>query len=334
VVYRAVVIGCGKIGSDNAADPRISGISTHAGAYTSCAETALVAVCDSDPKKVERCSETWNIAHRFQDYRKMLDEIRPDIVSICTPDETHYDIISEVLTHPGIRAVFAEKPLAMTVGQARTLANLAKEHHVILAVNYSRRYSGKIRDLKRSLQDGLIGEIRAVNGYYTKGTIHNGTHWFDLARFLIGEIVAVRGFDNLSEGGPDPTLDADLEFACGAHGYLHACDTAHFTIFEMDILGTRGRIVLKDFGHVMERYDVAESPYNTGFRSLVIRDTLTGVMNNQILSAIEDVVDCIREGKDPVCSGDDGIAALAIACAVRDSAAASGAVRPGISHDS
>ena len=70
--YRAAVIGCGKIGSEYADDPRIRDIYTHAGAYTACPDTELVAVCDIDPARAKRCADRWGVRSSFVDFRAML----------------------------------------------------------------------------------------------------------------------------------------------------------------------------------------------------------------------------------------------------------------------
>jgi len=321
MVYRAAIIGCGKIGSEFADDPQITDIYTHAGAYKTCPDTELVAVCDKDRTKAEKCRGRWNIPDCYVDYQKMLSESEPDIVSVCTPDATHFDIIRSIICSSKVSAVFAEKPLALDLDQAEYLVNLAEKKDVILAVNYSRRYAGKFSEIREYLHSEEFGDFLTMNGYYTKGTMHNGTHWFDLARFLIGEISRVRGEDTLREQNEDPTLDAYLEFAHGGHGTLHACDATKYSIFEMDILGTRGRVYVRDSGHVVEVYRVADSPYYSGYKSLIISKIYTDVMKDMLLNAIEDIVTSLKTGRKPLCSGEDGIAALKIARAVQRSAA-------------
>jgi predicted dehydrogenase len=332
--YRSAIIGCGKIGSDNALDPRIKDISTHAGAYVDCLHTDLVAICDINSDKLERCGKIWNVPNCYQDYQKMLIEIQPDIVSICTPDKTHYSIILHMLKTSQVKAIFAEKPLTIYLEEALEIVNFAEKKEILIAVNYSRRYSPIIINLKKALKGGSLGKIMKINGYYTKGTIHNGTHWFDLACFLVGDIVKVQGYDILKETEPDPTYDVLIEFDNGANGYLHACDTTKFSIFEMDIIGTAGRIILKEFGHILEIYNVSDSPYNTGFKSLIFKDTQSNVMNNLLLYAVEDIVQCLQQrGKIPVCSGKDGVASLKIACSVRDSVKTGKAIMIGLSNE-
>ena len=255
----------------------------------------------------------------------MLSEQQPDIVSVCTPDGTHYDVLRTVLAAPSVRGVLAEKPLALTREQAEEVVRLAQMRGVRLAVNYVRRYAESHRRLKAFLASGGIGEVQTVGGYYTKGLLHNGTHWFDLARFFVGEIARVWGRDVLREGGDDPTLDAFLEFESGAAAHLQACSASAYSVFEMDLLGTRGRVRVTDSGHVFQTYGVADSPRFSGYRELRPVDGLTGGLEDVLLNAVEDLARAVDEAAEPLCSGADGVAALGVALAVRDSAR-SGAV--------
>lgn len=315
-MYRAAIIGCGKIGSEFADDPKIKDVYTHAGAYEYCPNTELVAVCDKEREKTDRCKYRWHISQGYTDYLEMLSDNEPDIVSVCTPDQTHFEVIRTILNLSKVKAIFAEKPLAMNVNDAEYLVNLAEKKGVILAVNYSRRYSEKLFEIKKYLHSKSFGDIQTINGYYTKGTLHSGTHWFDLARFLIGEYARVKGFDNKKEKNEDPTFDVYAEFKNGTSSYLHACDSNKFSIFEMDIIGSNGRVFIKDSGHVVEIYHVTESQYYSGYNSLHLSDTISGVLKDTLLHAVEDIVSCLETGQTPRSSGSDGIAALKIAASV------------------
>ena len=313
------MVGCGRIGSEIADDPLGKGIESHAGAYTESPLTTLVAVCDRDPDRARRCGTRWGVAARYQDCSEMLAEQQPDLVSVCTPDETHFDVLRTVLSAPSVRGVLAEKPLALSLAEAEEVARLASERGVRLAVNYVRRYAGSHRRLKEFVTAGGIGEVQAVGGYYTKGTIHNGTHWFDLARFLVGDVARVWGRDALREDGNDPTFDAFLEFETGAAGHLQACRTGAYTIFEMDLVGTKGRVQLLDSGHVFRTFELADSPRYSGHRALVPVEGLSGGFEDALLNAVEDLARAVEAGIEPLCSAADGIAALNIALGVRAS---------------
>jgi predicted dehydrogenase len=319
--YRTAIIGCGKIGSEFADDPRIKDIYTHGGAYSSCPDTDLVAVCDTDIEKSQKCGKRWGVKDVYIDFRTMIEESRPEIVSVCTPDVTHYQIIRDVMEYDCIRAIFAEKPLALNISEAKELIRLVQEKNIMLSVNYFRRYAPNHRDLKHLIQNKTnIGEIQTVSGYYTKGILHNGSHWLDLARFLIGEIKLVQGFPGTCINTDDPTLSAYLLFNNGASGFLFGCDEKMFDIFEMDIIGTKGRIRIIDSGHTIEKYHVENDPNYSGYRALAPWSRDNGGLTDPLLHAVEDIVTCLDEGGVPMCSGRDGLEALRIGLSIRDSA--------------
>lgn len=324
---KALLIGCGKIGSTFADDPKIKGVLAHAQAYSLCPQTELAAVVDAEPAAAKRCAARWSVPVWGTDARQILAEIRPEIVSVCSPDETHHAMIRAVLESPGLRAVFAEKPLAMAEAEAEELVALAREKGVRLAVNYSRRYAAGHVRLRQAIREGALGRIQRVGGFYTKGTLHNGTHWYDLARMLVGEIVEAQGWNALGEAGPDPTLDAVLRFESGALASLQALDSTIYSLFEMDILGTLGRARLVDSGHWIERFGAEDSPYYSGYRTLVPCEREPGVLEDCTLRALEDLLASVAEGREPACSGADALQALRIGLALHRSARGGGPVR-------
>jgi predicted dehydrogenase len=321
MVYKATIIGCGKIGSEYSEDPRITGIYSHAEAFSVSHDIELAAVCDTDTKKRKKCQERWNVSSAFSDYREMIEKIKPDIVSICTPDPSHYHIISTILKETSVRAIIAEKPLATTMHNAKKIVSLAQKNDVVLTVNYPRRYAGNHQLVRDQIQkQKSIGIVQTVSGFYSKGIMHNGTHWFDLARFLIGEINSVRGINTRREKTDDPTLDAYLQFDCGASGFLHGCSENAFSIFEMDIIGTTGRIRILDQGNTIDYFAVADDPHYSGYMGLLLVKTDREGLGDVVLHVVNDVVSCLDKGTRPLCSGEDGVQAIAIASAIQSSA--------------
>jgi predicted dehydrogenase len=321
-MYRCAVIGCGKIGSEFAADPLMKGdVFTHAEAYTRCRNTELVAVCDRDPSRLSRCGELWNITARYTRVVALIETEKPDIVSVCTPDDTHYEVVRQFLTGVNVpRGVLCEKPLASTPEQARELVELARKKGVVLAVAYMRRFADNMRALKAFLSEGKLGVIQGVSGWYTKGTLHNGSHWFDLLRFLVGEVKWVIGIDTLKEAGKDPTLDVLLGMANGALASLRAVSAQHYTIFEADILGSLGRVQLVDSCFRIDLSLTVSSPRYSGYIELAPAPSDYGDRKNLMLRAVEDLAHCVRTGDLPACSGEDGMAALQICWAAFRSA--------------
>jgi len=312
-MLKAALIGCGKIGSEFAEDPRIKGIYTHAGAYDACPSTQLVAVCDICSDKANRAAARWQSV-AYTDAITMLNECKPEIVSICSTDDSHFGILCDVVMKTnGVRAILVEKPLAMNMQDAREAIRLAHSKGIQIAVNYSRRYSTSHQQLHKRLLAGEIGSIQTVSGYYTKGTRHNGSHWFDLARFLVGEVADVWARNSLGEENPDPTLDVVLSFKNGASGSLQALDANAYSLFEMDIIGKKGRVSIYDSGHRMSFYQVGDSPYYSGYQTLLPWSDGSNDMANTLLYAVQDLVNSLKSGETVRCSGEDGVAALAIA---------------------
>lgn len=319
-MYSAVLIGCGNIGSLYTEDPRIKGICTHAGAYDRCLKTKLIAVCDADIHKAKKAGSQWSCDF-YSDYEKLLDEQEPDIVSICTPDETHASILKTVLnSYKKVSAVIIEKPLALDPSQAKQLIDLANLRGTILAVNYSRRYSAQLLQVKKMIALGNLGKIQKISGYYTKGILHNGTHWLDLSTWFLGGIKSVQGFLDVKNDAIDPTLDAQLVFNNGTRGVLQALEAEHYSIFEMDILGTQGRIRIIDSGHRIEFYEVKDNPYYSGYKAVLKANENESDMHDTVLNIVIDLVNCMETGSVPKCSGQDGLKVLNIGIKLIESA--------------
>lgn len=321
--FRAAVIGCGKIGSGFADDPLLAGdVYTHCEAYVRCPTTDLVAVCDRDPDAARRCGERWN-TRSFAAAEDLIG-VQPEIVSICTPDETHYDVARHALELPSVRAILCEKPLATELAQGEELVRLARNQGKTIAVAYVRRYAENIRAVQRLLSEGGLGRIRGVSGWYGKGLAHNGSHWFDLLRMLAGEVAWVEAADRLGEGGGDPSLDVTLGLASGTVATLRGANSRDYSIFEMDLLTERGRIAIRDGGHSVRLYLARPNARYSGYTELTEEPRDFGDMRNTMLHAVEDLADALATGRAPLCTGEDGLAALRIADAARRSAVEGG----------
>ena len=301
----------------------MSGVYSHAGAYDACADTTLISLCDSDEATLSDCSLHWGVKNTYTSIDEFLEKENPEIVSICTPDNTHAQITRKVLGLSSVRGVLIEKPLALNLQEAEDIVTLAADRDIVLAVNYSRRYAPGHDRVRQLIENGGIGKVQMVTGYYTKGVLHNGTHWLDLARFLIGDVAAVQGLTGLKCEGPgsdsDPNLDVQLAFASGGRGHLFGCSADLFSVFEMDIVGSRGRVRIIDSGHNIEHYLVADSEFYTDYKSLKLNDSWDGGLDNSMIFAIENLVECVAYGKVPLCSGHDGLEALKLGIAAIES---------------
>jgi predicted dehydrogenase len=310
---RTAVIGCGWIGAGEGVNRDIVGVQSHAEAYASHARTQLSAVVDANLDSAEKAAKRWQAESFYDDPIKMIQAAQPEIVSICTPDALHANTILLMLENcPSLRAILAEKPLALTLAEARRVSAAAEQRGVVLAVNYSRRYCPAYRQLRAEIQSGALGAIQQVHGYYGKGLIHNGTHWIDLLRYLCGEISSLQALPLPVACADTPAISMILE--SGAVALLQPCRPEAFTLFEMDILAEQGRIRMLAGGLHIERHAVAKSPYFAGYRELLFQSVQERCMTDSIVHAVDDLITCLDEtGRQPTCTAADATIALALA---------------------
>jgi predicted dehydrogenase len=134
--------------------------------------------------------------------------------------------------------------------------------------------------------------------------------------FYFGEIAWVRT-------APEPVLG----FKKGFTAALYSFDDSHFRIIEMDIIGAKGRIRLKDAERVMEYYKTGRHPWVKDLKALKPQKTFKyGIdLLQPIRAVLTDIVDCIENKKKPLCSGEDGLMALAVVKAIEESYRRNGA---------
>jgi predicted dehydrogenase len=323
VTLRAGVIGCGRIGCGFDDDPSRKYASTHARAYLSTPGIELAALCDMDASKLERYGERFKVRGRCSNYMQMFEQEKLDIVSICTPSSSHLEMV-RAAAGCGVRGILCEKPIADSLAAADEMIELCKNRGVTLMIGHQRRFDPLHQRLARFVREGGLGRVQQVTCYYTAGVTNTGTHLFDLLRFYLGEVAWVEG--RLSASTPpnaaEPNIDGWLGFANGALATIQACDVSAYTIFEIVLLGTRGRLKLGSHGLHAEFEEARKSERYTGYCELFPAALpVEGEFTQELLPrGVGQLIECIQTGTDPVSCGEDGRAALEIICALRQSA--------------
>ncbi|MBI2387682.1 MAG: Gfo/Idh/MocA family oxidoreductase [Elusimicrobia bacterium] len=323
--YKAAVIGLGQIGSAFDDDAKRVDIWTHSGAYSACPRTELVAGADPEPRRRNAFLARRKTARAHADWREMLRAEKPDIVSVCTPVATHREIALGA-AEAGVKAIFLEKPMCAEVRQAREVLEACERLGVVLAVNHSRRWDPVVTQARDLVASGAIGEPRSLVGWYSEKIYNMGTHLLDAMRLLGGELDWVSGDRFADASGDEPTVAGFLGFSSGAKGFLACQGRRESFVFELDVLGSRGRLRLTDNCRRLELSQFKESPNFSGYDELASfpvpakADRPSG-----FLAAVGDLADCL-DGlkKAPSCTGRDGLLALAAAEALRVSAADGG----------
>ncbi len=315
----AGIIGFGNIGFIFDEDPKRKQVSSHAGAYLASPNVEIVAGADSDATKLSRFSRRCPRAGIYRDYGEMLNDNRLDIVSICSPTASHFEILSRVVDSD-VRAIFCEKPLASRIEDARQMVDICQAKSIILAVNHTRRWDQRYRHVKEYIDQGKIGEIRSISGNYSDKVFMIGTHLIDMLRYYAGDVDWVAGEGENPESD-DPAISGLIFFRNGARGFITCNGKRENLIFEIDVLGSEGRIRIVDNGYLTEFFRFNESDRYSGYHELKRQAVPeVNVVQNPLVVAIENIIECLQEDGEPACTGEDGLKSLEIAVALCASA--------------
>lgn len=185
MTVRFGLLGAGRIGK------------VHAKAVSGNADARLVAVADAFPAAAEAIAGAYGCEVRTIDAIEAAADI--DAVVICTPTDTHADLI-ERFARAG-KAIFCEKPIDLDAERVRACLKVVSDTKAKLMVGFNRRFDPHFMAVRKAIDDGRIGEVEMVTitsrdpsappvdyikrsgGIFRDMTIHD----FDMARFLLGE---------------------------------------------------------------------------------------------------------------------------------------------------
>jgi predicted dehydrogenase len=315
---KSTIIGCGRIAGGYDKHTKDEKVGTHAQAYRLQSATELVAVADLDGRRAREFSTRWGNPTVYTDAASMLSAVEPDIVSICTPDNTHANLLELCLDCSSLKAVWCEKPLATDVDRAQAMVSAYAQRGIVLAVNYWLRWDAEIQHIKDALQKDELGRIQKVVVYYTKGICHLGSHAVDILLDWFGQPGEMQVFESHTDfAADDPTVDARL-LVGNVPVYLIGEDAREYNIFEIDILGTLGRIKVKAYGHSRDIEWFRRKP-DPVFKE---HQTLSPQSNSlfkpdpslAITKALQEIVHAIQNGTTVRSNGRTALATLKVCC--------------------
>lgn len=147
----------------------------------------LVAEADLHPEQRSLFADRWKLGsdNVYDDYKEMLAQEQLDIVSVCTTSR-HLSTIVQDVARAGVKVIWAEKPIAVSLEEVDAMVRVCREEGVALAINCSRRWHPFFSESKRMIEAGELGDILQVTGYAECGLSHNGSHLIDAIRYLAG----------------------------------------------------------------------------------------------------------------------------------------------------
>lgn len=172
-------------------------------AFASLPQATVVAACDSNAAVAAEFAGRNNCAH----YSRVEDLLRYaefDAAIVCTPPATHEDVACALLQSG--KHVLCEKPLAISVLQARHMLECARRNGVMLTMASKFRYASDVRKARELVMEGFIGDLVFVENAFTSHLdmssrwnsdaavsgggvlIDNGTHAVDILRYFLGNL--------------------------------------------------------------------------------------------------------------------------------------------------
>ncbi len=335
--YRAAVIGLGRMGS-TFDDEMTRGGSLflpycHGPAYVYSQRTELVAGADVHDEQRSIFGERWGLSddHLYSDFEEMLDREKPDIVSVCTTARIRSDIVQKV-ARAGVKAIWAEKPISISLAEADEMVRVCNEEGVSLAVNCARRWNPFYSQARNIIDEGHIGNVLQVTAHAACGLSSNGSHLLDTVRFLAGgDVQWVLGemqSDEAAESDSDIMGNGYLVFDNGVRAFVRSMEAGGAT-WDFDVIGEDGRIRTPNDAQAWELTSmVAETFPPVENRRPGVRARRNPVMHQfpwpthmqgMGLTIVDDIISSFENGHPPKCSGEDALKALETAIAMRES---------------
>lgn len=267
--YRALVIGCGKIGATFEIDSGLFKPASHAAAIKANARMELVGLVDPDAAALARATEHYQVPG-FADAKTAIEQTHPDVVVISTPPSTHEEYLS-LATQAKARAVICEKPVSDSLESAERMIVATKAADTIVLINHQRRFFSRFVALREKIAAGGLGRIQQISTHYSNGLTNNGTHTIDAVQFLLDDhaVWAIGKENSLNTTAPFGTnIDGMLGFSRGAVMTLQSLDNAEFGAHDFVIIGTKGAVVIRQYGFSFEEVAVKEGVTFSGVKEL------------------------------------------------------------------
>ena len=174
--YRAVIIGCGRMAHG------------HARAYLDDSRVDLVACADIFEEAASGFANEFGIPATYTRYQEMLENVKPDVVSICTHHQLHAPMTIDTANIAAPKAILCEKPIALDLGSADEMIAACDRHGTLLVVGHQRHFDRQSNAVRKALGEGSIGDIVFVEafGHPRSSLLVDSTHTVDLVRSFLG----------------------------------------------------------------------------------------------------------------------------------------------------
>ncbi len=322
MTLRFGLLGAGRIGK------------VHAKAISADAGATLVAVADAMAPAAQAISAQYGCEVRTVD--AILASADIDAVVICTPTDTHADLI-EQFTNAG-KAVFCEKPIDLSLDRVKACLAVVRANKGTLMVGFNRRFDPHFMAVRAEIDKGSIGDVEMVTitsrdpgappvdyikrsgGIFRDMTIHD----FDMARFLLGEeitevaaMAAVLIDPAIGEAGDSDSVQVMLKTATGKMALISNSRRATYGYDQrIEVHGSKGVVSAEN-----QRPVSIEVANGLGYTRPPLHDFFMTRYTEAYAAEIAAFIASVSAKTAAAPSGEDGLTALALAEAALKSVA-------------
>ena len=294
----------------------------------------LLVIADVNEAAARECAGRLGISDATADYRAVLQREDVSAVVICSPTNTHAQLIEEAAAAG--KQIFCEKPIDLRLDRVDQAISAARNAGVKLQIGFNRRFDPNFLRVRRSVENGEIGApqllhiisrdpappsidyVKVSGGMFMDMTIHD----FDMARYLIGaeveEVYALAGVSvnpAIGAAGDVDTAIITLKFANGVFATIDNCRQAVYGYDQrVEVLGKKGSV------RVDNNYPNSAVVSNA---ERVARDLpLNFFMDRYVESFLAEMrlfIHAVLENSPVPVSGEDARAAMLMALAARKS---------------
>lgn len=306
----------------------------------------IVGLCDVIPEKIEEIMEKHDLQNnekigKYTDYKEMLDQVKPELVSIATESGNHAEIALYCIDK-GIHLII-EKPMAMSIEDANKIIDKSKEKGVKVSSCHQNRFNVAIQEMRKAVEGGRFGKIshgsihvrwNRGKGYYDqaswRGTwaedggalMNQCIHGIDLLRWMMGdEIEEVYGatrqqFHDYLEA--EDLGMAVVKFKNGTIGTIEGTTNVYPKNLEetLYMFGEKGTV--KIGGTSTNNIDVWEFADETeeDAKNKGLEEATSNVYGNGHTDLFADVIDAIKTDRAPYVDAVAGRNALELVLAI------------------
>lgn len=266
---KTFIVGLGHIGMgyDYKEDYHVSCL-THLNAILAHDGYELVGGFDVSLER-RNMFESKSKVSSFDDLLEGLTKTNPDFVILATPTETHFEILKTILKQKSLKAILCEKPVSYDDEEATQMVDLCQKNNVKLFVNYQRFYLPSSDVIKKRLFPSNI-KIEFLKGvcWYSKGLIHNGSHFINLLESWLGNLKLIESIESHKYwSNEDTEPDALFSFQNGKVFFISSRES-DFSHYSIELVTSEGKLTCKNGGDEIYWQDKVPDPTFPGYTIL------------------------------------------------------------------